>query len=188
MTTLTDTELDELIEQTEEQCKIQRCVDSNNVKILLETLRQKIDAEGSLLRAIANSAELLGQALDRLDVPERLLDDLEAGSFDETKFTPGPWELFEVGDKCKHLCPSKNGTSILTVSLEYTDDGEPEYFGSVYYPADAHLIAAAPDMYEALEMAILEYGKPGGPWNVPSSPGTWIYKAKAAIVKARGEK
>jgi hypothetical protein len=42
-------------------------------------------------------------------------------------------------------------------------------------------------MYEALEAAILEYGKPGGPWNVPSSPGTWIDKAKAAIVKARGE-
>ena len=76
MTTLTDTELDELIEQTEEQCKNQRCVDSHSVKILLEVLRQKIDAEQSLLRAIANSAELLGQALDRLDVPERLLDDL----------------------------------------------------------------------------------------------------------------
>ena len=79
MTALTDTELDELIEQTEEQCKNQRCIDSHSVKILLETLRQKIDAEQSLLRAIANSAELLGQALDRLDVPEKLLDDLEAG-------------------------------------------------------------------------------------------------------------
>jgi len=79
MTTLSATELDELIEQTEEQCKNQRCIDSHSVKILLETLRQKIDAEQSLLRAIANSAELLGQALDRLDVPERLLDDLEAG-------------------------------------------------------------------------------------------------------------
>lgn len=71
MTTL----LDELIEQVEEQCK-KGCIDSHNVKILLEALRQKIDAEQSLLRAIANSAELLGQALDRLDVPERLLDDL----------------------------------------------------------------------------------------------------------------
>ena len=79
MTNLSATELDELIEQTEEQCKNQRCIDSHSVKILLETLRQKIDAEQSLLRAIANSAELLGQALDRLDVPERLLDDLEVG-------------------------------------------------------------------------------------------------------------
>ncbi len=79
MTNLSATELDELIERTEEQCKNQRCIDSHSVKILLETLRQKIDAEQSLLRAIANSAELLGQALDRLDVPERLLDDLGAG-------------------------------------------------------------------------------------------------------------
>jgi len=79
MTNLSATELDELIEQTEEQCKNQRCIDSHSVKILLETLRQKIDAEQSLLRAIANSAELLGQALDRLDVPEKLLDDLEVG-------------------------------------------------------------------------------------------------------------
>ena len=75
MTTLTDTELDELIEQVEEQCK-KGCIDSHSVKILLETLRQKIDAEQSFLSAIANSAELLGQALDRLDVQERLLDDL----------------------------------------------------------------------------------------------------------------
>ena len=79
MTNLSTTELDELIEQVEEKCKNQRCIDSHSVKILLETLRQKIDAEQSLLRAIANSAELLGQALDRLDVPEKLLDDLEAG-------------------------------------------------------------------------------------------------------------
>lgn len=79
MTTLSTTELDELIEQVEDQCKNQRCVDSHNVKILLETLRQKIDAEQSLLRAIANSAELLDQALDRLDIPERLLEDLGVG-------------------------------------------------------------------------------------------------------------
>lgn len=79
MTTQSAKKLDELIEQVEEQCKIQRCIDSHSVKILLETLRQKIEAEQSLLRAIANSAELLGQALDRLDVPEKLLDDLEAG-------------------------------------------------------------------------------------------------------------
>ena len=107
----------------------------------------------------------------------------------ETKFTPGPWDLFEVGNKIKHLCPAKDGTSLLTVSLEYiTDDNEATYFGSVYNPADAHLIAAAPDMYEALEVAVSEYGKPGGPWNVPSEPGTWIDKARAALAKSRGEK
>ena len=49
------------------------------------------------------------------------------------------------------------------------------------------LISAAPDMYKALKKAVEEYGKPGGPWNVPSEPGSWITLAKAALAKARGE-
>ena len=49
------------------------------------------------------------------------------------------------------------------------------------------LISAAPDMYKALEKAVEDYGKPGGPWNVPSEPGSWIALAKAALAKARGE-
>ena len=49
------------------------------------------------------------------------------------------------------------------------------------------LISAVPDMYKALEKAVEEYGKPGGPWNVPSEPGSWIALAKAALAKARGE-
>jgi hypothetical protein len=94
----------------------------------------------------------------------------------DIKFTPGPWSAWFCGtvrspwlevktdDKKTHICKLKK-------------DGD----------ANASLIAAAPDMYEALEMAILEYGKPGGPWNVPSEPGTWIDKAKTALKKARGE-
>ena len=94
----------------------------------------------------------------------------------DIKFTPGPWAAwfcgfgwsswFEVktADEKTHICKLKK-------------DGD----------ANANLIAAAPDMYEALEAAILEYGKPGGPWNVPSAPGTWIDKAKSALKKARGE-
>lgn len=53
--------------------------------------------------------------------------------------------------------------------------------------ADVHLIAAAPEMYEALAEAVELYGKPGGPWNVPGEPGSWIAKATAALKKARGE-
>lgn len=49
------------------------------------------------------------------------------------------------------------------------------------------LISAAPDMYKALEKAVEEYGKSGGPWNVPFEPGSWIALAKAALAKARGE-
>ena len=92
----------------------------------------------------------------------------------ETKFTPGPWM---VGG-------SLVGAGNIIIRQQWDCDGVRSFDVA---EANANLIAAAPDMYEALEAAILEYGKPGGPWNVPASPGTWIDKAKAAIVKARGE-
>ena len=42
------------------------------------------------------------------------------------------------------------------------------------------------DLLDALKYAVDQYGKPGGPWNVPSDPGGWIERAKAAIKKAGG--
>lgn len=63
----------------------------------------------------------------------------------DVKHTAGPWKLLEVGDKPK-LCPAdKNNHSILTVIEE---DGVA--FAVVYEEADARLIAAAPDLLEAL--------------------------------------
>jgi len=53
--------------------------------------------------------------------------------------------------------------------------------------ADRQLIAAAPRMFKALKKAIKDYGKPGGPWNVPNEPGTWIALAHAAIQAAEGK-
>ena len=52
--------------------------------------------------------------------------------------------------------------------------------------ANADLLSAAPDMREALAEAVEKYGKPGGPWNVPGEPGSWIAKAKEALKKADG--
>lgn len=40
-------------------------------------------------------------------------------------------------------------------------------------------------LYDVLEEAVSLYGKPGGPWNVPTDPGSWIAKAKKALKKAR---
>ena len=34
---------------------------------------------------------------------------------------------------------------------------------------------------EALKRAVDLYGRPGGPWNVPSDPGSWIAEARAAL-------
>jgi hypothetical protein len=37
------------------------------------------------------------------------------------------------------------------------------------------------EMRDALTKAVLMYGRPGGPWNVPSEPGTWLGMAKQAL-------
>lgn len=37
------------------------------------------------------------------------------------------------------------------------------------------------ESYKALRHAIEAYGKPGGPWNIPSCPGSWIANAKSAV-------
>lgn len=52
--------------------------------------------------------------------------------------------------------------------------------------ANARLIASAPELLAALQAAVEMYGKPGGPWNVPGSAGSWIALARAAIAKATG--
>ena len=36
-------------------------------------------------------------------------------------------------------------------------------------------------MREALAEAVEKYGKPGGPWNIPGEPGSWIAKAREAL-------
>ncbi len=89
----------------------------------------------------------------------------------EAMFTPGPHKAERIS--------GTSGQYLIT-------DGK-KHLALVPSGTNAMLYAAAPDMYEALEAAILEYGKPGGPWSVPSSPGTWIEKARAATAKARGE-
>lgn len=60
------------------------------------------------------------------------------------------------------------------------------WFADIDHP-DARLIAAAPDLLDALEYAVEKYGRDGGPWNVPSDPGGWLDRARAAIAKAKGE-
>jgi hypothetical protein len=47
------------------------------------------------------------------------------------------------------------------------------------------LFAASPLLLAALEEAISQYGKPGGPWNVPSDPGGWLDRARQAVAIAR---
>ena len=78
----------------------------------------------------------------------------------EPKFTPGPWLVAEEA-KIKH----PEGTLIAQAQ---------------YWP-DAHLIAAAPDMFAVLECLVATEHERHG------YHPAWIDDARAVLAKARGE-
>lgn len=93
----------------------------------------------------------------------------------ETKFTPGPWRVsqtYPVGDYCIHAagCPWQLAYIAANTNVDWPLE------------ANAHLIAAAPDLYAALERT-LSYltSYPGN-----SGINAWE-QARAALSKARGE-
>jgi len=105
------------------------------------------------------------------------------------KFTPGPWgfaiaapynfngESLAIVDQ-----NARAGESVPVVCIITKRETQNERD-----TANARLISAAPDLFAALEKAVADYGRPGGPWSVPSEPGTWIAMATEALKKARGE-
>ena len=100
----------------------------------------------------------------------------------QTQHTPGPW----YADRRGHIWRYGGGVAgdkpLAAVSRGWYGEDESGY----PVEANARLIAAAPDLLAVVEEAIRLYGKPGGPWNVPSDPGGWIARAQAAVAKARG--
>lgn len=93
----------------------------------------------------------------------------------ETKFTPGPWfvstandeNAYEMGVQSEHdvkwhVCDICGGRDI---------DQQ----------ANAHLIAAAPELFEALNLMVTTHDEGG--W-----PTATIMIARAALAKSRGEK
>ena len=98
----------------------------------------------------------------------------------DTKHTPGPWvwEHWQMG------LTAQNGTSVLAyydyegMSLHGKTEDEHE--------ANAHLIAAAPDLLEALDRMIAEYDLWGG-YNDDGFKSGTILSARAAIAKAKGQ-
>lgn len=92
----------------------------------------------------------------------------------EPKFTPGPW-LFSS---------YKSGNSVIVI------DGKEFDVATVNYPnrdANAHLIAAAPELYEALEGLLADITEYQEINNLGGQNNHWQVKAKAALAKARGE-
>lgn len=96
----------------------------------------------------------------------------------ETKFTPGPWRAeqgagFHV-DQIVITAPSMNARSPLARVSNITGDAWP----------DAHLIAAATDLYEAAELAYMTLAPLVQVANVRHPT---CEKLLAALAKARGE-
>ena len=93
-----------------------------------------------------------------------------------SKHTPGPWTLSSVTCKSgrNKLALSSSKARICDISV-YEDEDR----------ANARLIAAAPELYEACEILLKRFGKvssigTGGLYDI-------VDRARAAIVKATGE-
>lgn len=96
-----------------------------------------------------------------------------------TKYTPGPWIARINGDR-EHGAITSEKHLIASVDCRYGAIGEPE--------ANVKLIAATPDLLQALELAIRFLDHP----EVKAIPFAFpvygvITQARAAIAKAKGE-
>lgn len=95
----------------------------------------------------------------------------------ETNHTPGPWHVVKTCDPSAlwHLaiCGLRSTTDTRTTTIAMIRDSE----------ANARLIAAAPELLEALEALVVQEDWHGE--DVP--PESPIGKARAAIAKARGQ-
>lgn len=69
----------------------------------------------------------------------------------EAKFTPGPWHVGPVDDT---RVEDSYGNEVAQIDGDYN---HPDTWPIM--EANAHLIAAAPDLYEALETLMEEYSK-----------------------------
>ena len=100
---------------------------------------------------------------------------------ESNKFTPGPW--FHHGPSgSEHTAggfikSSDDRNSSPLICSIYGTGGQP-------HKANANLIAAAPDLLEALEQMIDEYGTAGDGW--PRNNKV-LRDARTAISKARGQ-
>lgn len=103
------------------------------------------------------------------------------------KFTPGPWEIDTNGPFTAEMVgiyqPILEEYVVLFRNQDTPDESE------LVSEANAHLIAAAPDLYEAMEAIRSAILGPDGPsgrnlWAIPIAAES---KLHAALAKANGE-
>lgn len=94
----------------------------------------------------------------------------------ESKPTPGPWRVSDQVVACATLVVSDHDPLVASVG-----DYRTQYSRS----RNAHLIAAAPEMFEALE-AYEAFSKITDPNKMPGALEEFKVKAAQALKKARG--
>lgn len=97
----------------------------------------------------------------------------------DTKWTPGPWEVRRkerFNDHVYHVFGDGMHVNACIANTAYWLDSD-SFSES---RANAHLIAAAPELYEALDDCVKQLRGIASPMDVPES-------ATAALKKARGE-
>ena len=93
-----------------------------------------------------------------------------------SKHTPGPWEIKYHPDPCYRYISGPEHIALAQVVWRVEEEDR-----SPDCEANAHLIAAAPELLEALEM-MLEMSEMGGFGKAAAED-----VARAAIAKAKGE-
>lgn len=107
----------------------------------------------------------------------------------EPKFTPGPWHI-GYGKTVESL----GGGDFFAIGLKTDPDWtaicllSPADSVSNIDKANAHLIAAAPDLYEALDGLLADITEYQEINFLGGENNHWQVRARAALAKARGER
>ena len=96
-----------------------------------------------------------------------------------TKHTPGPWATDEADHDEPYQDIKIKAGKHRTVCTVWIDDAPVRDFNAEQ-DANARLIAAAPELLEALKELMVAADR------VSAEPVTWLGKARAAIAKAEG--
>lgn len=94
------------------------------------------------------------------------------------KHTPGPWQVFGLGQGRDAVCRVDEGGVPLRPHVCELASGSP----------NGNLISASPELFEALEEIVLAL-EGEEKWELRVSLGidSWIFSARETISKARGE-
>jgi len=103
----------------------------------------------------------------------------------DTKFTPAPWRVHKQEHARNELWLTVLNGSIDVTHNKSIATNRYSALSDEENLANAHLIAASPDLYSALEAIIKQWDTPN--WKLTESTGVFITQGRKALAKARGE-